>query len=76
MSTRWPGTECRRRWNICIDARLCELAAAPHPKALTGRHHAETFFATDVVGRIESGLPTRIHGHSPDQYAVSGDSTR
>jgi hypothetical protein len=40
-----------------------ELAAAPHPKALTGRHHAETFFAADVVGRIESGLPTRIHGH-------------
>ncbi|MBI2700486.1 hypothetical protein [Mycobacterium gordonae] len=38
------------------------LDAAAAPKALTGRHHAETFFATDMVGRIESGLPTRIHG--------------
>lgn len=34
--------------------------AAPQPRALTGRHHVETFFAADMVGRIESGLPTRI----------------
>ena len=38
------------------------LATVPQPRQLTGRHHAETIFATDVVGRIEVGLPTRIHG--------------
>jgi hypothetical protein len=38
------------------------LAAAPQPNLPTGRHHAETFFATDVDGRIEAGLPTRISG--------------
>ena len=37
-----------------------ELAAPPQQKALSGRHHADTFFATDAVGRIEAGLPTRI----------------
>lgn len=36
------------------------LQTAASPRALTGRHHAETFFAADVAGRIESGLPTRI----------------
>lgn len=36
------------------------LAAAPQSRLLTGRHHAETFFVADVVGRIETGLPTRI----------------
>lgn len=41
-------------------ARGVEAAAAP--RALTGRHHVETFFAADMVGRIESGLPTRIQG--------------
>lgn len=38
------------------------IAAAAPPKALTGRHHVETFFDADVVGRIEAGLPTRIQG--------------
>jgi hypothetical protein len=38
------------------------LEAAPQPRELTGRHHAETFFAADMVGRLESGLPTRIQG--------------
>lgn len=37
-----------------------ELAAVPQPKELTGRHHADTVFATDVVGRMEKGLPTRV----------------
>lgn len=35
------------------------LEAAPQPKAITGRHHADPFFATDIAGRTESGLPTR-----------------
>jgi hypothetical protein len=42
-----------------------QLAEAPRPRALTGRHHAESVFAiggTDPsTGRI---LPTRIHAHS------------
>ncbi|OBJ56870.1 hypothetical protein [Mycobacterium sp. 1423905.2] len=43
------------------------LAEAPAPRALTGRHHAETFFATDIAGRVEVGLPTRMHGrHRPN----------
>jgi hypothetical protein len=55
-----------------------ELSAAAHPKALTGRHHAETFFATDVAGRIESGLPTRIHGHyrTNTQFPVTRHANR
>ncbi|OBK11112.1 hypothetical protein A5636_14210 [Mycobacterium asiaticum] len=44
--------------------RAHELAVAPQPRALTGRHHADTIFATDVVGRIETGLPTRIRVRS------------
>ena len=40
------------------------LAVAPQPRQLTGRHHAETFFAADIVGHIETGLPTRMrHVH-------------
>ncbi|QLL07151.1 hypothetical protein [Mycobacterium vicinigordonae] len=35
------------------------LLAAPEPKQLTGRHHAETLFAVDFVARIDSGLPAR-----------------
>ncbi|WP_236978638.1 MULTISPECIES: hypothetical protein [Mycobacterium] len=35
------------------------LAAAPRPKQLTGRHHAETLFAVEYVGRIESGASAR-----------------
>ena len=42
-----------------------QLAAAPPPQALTGRHHAESMFAIDVTdpgtGRL---LPMRIHAHS------------
>ncbi|WP_437339932.1 hypothetical protein [Mycobacterium asiaticum] len=42
-------------------ADALQLPAATRP-ALTGRHHAETSFAADVSGRIESGLPTRMQG--------------
>jgi hypothetical protein len=42
-----------------------QLAESPQPRALTGRHHAESMFAIGVTdpstGRL---LPTRIHAHS------------
>jgi hypothetical protein len=42
-----------------------QLAAAPPPRALTGRHSAESMFAIDLAdpatGRL---LPTRIPAHS------------
>lgn len=42
-----------------------QLAAAPAPRALTGRHHAESMFAIDLTdpgtGRL---MPMRIQPHS------------
>lgn len=42
-----------------------QLAAAPAPRALTGRHHAESMFAIDLTdpgtGRL---MPMRIQAHS------------
>ncbi|OBF15584.1 hypothetical protein [Mycobacterium kubicae] len=44
-----------------------QLAAVPAPRALTGRHHAEAFFATDGAVRAEVGRPSRLHGrHRPN----------
>ncbi|MHA7650119.1 hypothetical protein ACX9NE_10285 [Mycobacterium sp. ML4] len=51
------------------------LHAAPQPPALTGRHHAETFFAADVVGRIELGLPTRIGASWGGRYVTDTQFT-
>lgn len=51
------------------------LEAAPAPKALNGRHHVETFFAADMVGRIESGLPTRIGAGWERRYRGSTQIT-
>ena len=52
-----------------------ELEVTAAPKALTGRHHAETFFAADVVGRIESGLPTRIGASWGGRYRTNTQFT-
>ena len=41
-----------------------QLADPASGRRMTGRHHAETIFATDFDGRGEAGLPTRIHAHS------------
>ena len=55
------------------------LAAAPSPRALTGRHHAEAVFATDLTdpatGRL---LPMRVHAHSRvnPQYNPQYGATR
>jgi len=42
-----------------------QLAESAQPRALTGRHHADSMFAISVTdpstGRL---LPTRIHAHS------------
>ncbi|MFV0495741.1 hypothetical protein [Mycobacterium sp.] len=43
--------------------RVFGLTVAPSAEDPVGRHRAETFFAADAVGRVETGLPTRIHGH-------------
>ncbi|AYE98135.1 hypothetical protein C0J29_28435 [Mycobacterium paragordonae] len=51
------------------------LEAAPQPRALNGRHHVETFFAADMVGRIESGLPTRIGAGWEGRYRSSTQFT-
>jgi hypothetical protein len=52
-----------------------ELAAPPQQQALTGRHHAETFFATDVAGRIEAGRPTRNAGSAAGRYRTNAQFT-
>lgn len=51
------------------------LEAAPQPRALNGRHHVETFFAADMVGRIESGLPTRIGATWGGRYRANTQFT-
>ncbi|MFV8319172.1 hypothetical protein [Mycobacterium sp. 23] len=51
------------------------LEATPQPKALNGRHHVETYFAADMVGRIESGLPTRIGATWGGRYRANTQFT-
>jgi hypothetical protein len=58
------------------------LQAAPQRKELTGRHHAGAFFATEVVGRTEPGLPVRnaasaqVRCRTNAQIAASRDVNR
>lgn len=51
------------------------LEAAPQLRAITGRHHADTLFAADVVGRMEAGLPTRNPGSGQVQYRTTTQFT-